>query len=186
MKKEIRIIGIDDAPFDKFRDKTTLLVGVVYRGGSFLDGVVSTRVGVDGNNATDKIASMVSGCRFRPQLQAIILDGIAVGGFNVVDIKQVYDRTGIPVIVVMRAYPDLEKIECALKKLGKGKKLRYIRNAGPIYRAGKIHIQFCGIEPERATGIIKLTSTHSLIPEPIRAAHLIASGVVSGESRGRA
>jgi len=35
-------------------------------------------------------------------------------------------------------------------------------------------------------GCVKLSSTRSLIPEPIRVAHLIASGVALGESRGGA
>jgi len=60
MKKEIRILGIDDAPFNKFKDRNTFIVGVVYRGGQFMDGVLSARIRVDGNNSTKKIAEMVN------------------------------------------------------------------------------------------------------------------------------
>ncbi|KHO45936.1 MAG: hypothetical protein QS98_C0006G0001, partial [archaeon GW2011_AR3] len=88
MKREIRVIGIDDAPFDKFRDKTAMLVGIVYRGGQFMDGVLSSRARVDGEDATGKIASMVKKCKFRPQLRCIFLKGIAVAGFNVIDINR--------------------------------------------------------------------------------------------------
>jgi len=44
---------------------------------------------------------------------------------------------------------------------------------------------FVGSRPT-AEYIVKLSSTRSLIPEPIRVAHLIASGVALGESMGGA
>jgi hypothetical protein len=37
-----------------------------------------------------------------------------------------------------------------------------------------------------AARIIQITSTRSNIPEPLRVAHLIATGIVLGESRGKA
>lgn len=186
MKKEIRLIGIDDAPFDKFNDNEVLVVGTIFRGGNFMDGVVSTKVDVDGDDSTDKIAEMINKCKFKPQLQAIILDGIAVGGFNVIDIEKLNKKTNLSVIVVMRDYPDLKKIKSVLKKLHKEDKIELLKKAGKVYKAGKIHVQVCGIDLEAAKEILKLSCTHSYLPEPIRIAHLIASGVTEGESRGRA
>ena len=50
LKKEIRVIGIDDAPH-KFKGKgNVILIGTVFRGGSSLDGVLSTKASIDGNN----------------------------------------------------------------------------------------------------------------------------------------
>jgi len=186
MKKEMRIVGIDDASFDKFKDKRTLIVGTIFRGGSFMDGVITSKVSVDGNNSTKKIAEMVNNCKFRPQLQAILLDGIAVAGFNVVNVERLQKETGLPVIVIMRNYPNFRKIEAALKKIGKEKKMAIIKKAGPIHKVKKIHIQICGIELEKAKKIIEITSTRSFIPEPIRAAHIIGSGISYGESKGKA
>lgn len=186
MKKEIRIVGIDDAPFDKFNDKRVLVVGTVFRGGNFMDGLLSTYVTVDGDDSTKKLAAMINGCKFKPQLQAIMLDGIAVGGFNVVDIVKLSKETKLPVIVVMRDYPDFKKIENALVKLRKEKKLIIMKRAGKITKAGNIHIQAAGITPKKAKEFLKISCTHSFLPEPIRVAHLIARGVVTGESRGKA
>src|SRR3989344_2798039 len=101
-KKEVRVIGIDDASFDKFKDRSVTVIGTIYRGGSFMDGALSTKVRIDGNNATDKIAAMINSCKFKPQLRCILLDGIAVGGFNVIDVKKLSKKTSLPVIVVMR------------------------------------------------------------------------------------
>ena len=59
VKKEIRVLGIDDAPFDKFKDKKCLIIGVFFRGGNFLDGVLSSKVAVDGSDSTAKMIKMV-------------------------------------------------------------------------------------------------------------------------------
>ncbi len=206
IKKEIRILGIDDAPFNKlqnpmwipglqrvtnkilrrFMKGKTIVIGTFFRGGNYLDGIVSTKITVDGDDSTKNIIEMVNNCKFKPQLKLLMIDGIAVGGFNVIDIEELNEKTGLPVIVVVRGYPDFEKIEAALKKLGKEKKFELIKKAGKVHKLEKIHIQIKGIKLDDAKKIVEMTCTRSYIPEPIRAAHLIASGVVDGESRGRA
>jgi endonuclease V-like protein UPF0215 family len=129
---------------------------------------------------------MVNKSKFKPQLQSIILDGIALGGFNVVDIEELNKKTKIPVIVVVRNYPDFGEIARVLKKLKKYRQLKLIENAGKPVKAGKIWVQFTGISIEKVKEVIKITATRSFLPEPIRVAHLIASGIVKGESRGDA
>jgi len=49
-----------------------------------------------------------------------------------------------------------------------------------------VYIQCAGIEAQHAARIVNLTATRSNIPEPLRVAHLIATGIVLGESRGKA
>ncbi len=186
LRNEIRVIGIDDASFDKFTDKQTLAIGVIFRGGNFLDGVVSIPVQVDGDDATEQLARMINRSKFKSQLRCILLDGIAVGGFNVIDIHELSEKTRLPVIVVMRDYPDFEKIFTALEKLGFGAKKAWMEKAGKPIRIGKVHVQLCGISLEKAKEILAITCTRADIPEPIRVAHLIGQGIKYGESRGRA
>ena len=186
MKKEIRILGIDDASFDKFNDKRVLVIGTVFRGGSWLDGVVTTCVSVDGVNSTKKLIEMINGCKFKPQLQCLMLDGIAVGGFNIVDVQKLHKATGIPVVVVMRDYPEFKKIEDALIKLNKANKIRLLKKAGDVIKVDNIYVQLVGIELEKAKKILKISCTRSFVPEPVRVAHLIGQGIAMGESRGRA
>lgn len=190
IKDEIRILGLDDGPF-KRGDEKTLLVGTIFRGGSFLDGVVSTEVEVDGLDATEKVVQLITKCKFR-DLRVVMLDGLGFGGFNLVDIKRVCDEAGLPVIAVVRDFPDFGEIDKALDNLDdKRKRLEIIKNAGEPRRVetrrGKfIFMQHNGINEDDAEEIVKLSSTRSLIPEPIRVAHLIAQGIVLGESRGKA
>jgi len=186
LKKEIRVIGIDDAPFNKFKKGKVLVVGTIFRGGSFLDGIVSTKIDVDGNDSTKNIIKMINKCKFKPQLQCIFLDGIAVGGFNVIDVKELNKKTKLPVIVIIRKKPNIEKIKKTLIKINKKSKIRLIEKAGSVIPVNKIFIQITGLSIEKARDILKITCTRSLIPEPIRIAHLIASGITLGESRGKA
>lgn len=186
VKKEIRVIGIDDSPFDKFSDSKNLLIGVVMRGGSWIDGVLSTKVKVDGNDSTKKISDMINKCKFKPQLQCIFLDGIAVAGFNVIDVKELNKKTKLPVIIIIRRMPDIEAIKKTLVKINQKQKIKLIEKAGDVVKVDNIFVQLTGIDLEEAKKILKVVCTRSYIPEPLRLAHLIASGVTVGESKGRA
>jgi len=190
IKDEVRVLGFDDGPF-KRGDKTTLVVGVVFRGGRWMDGVLSTKVAVDGLDATEKLISLIRTLRFE-DVRVVMVDGIAFGGFNVVDIWRIYEETGLPVIVVVRDMPDFPDIRSALKHIP-DYEIRWgiIKKAGkpkPVEtRPGKnVFIQAAGISSKDAEAIVKLSATRSLLPEPLRAAHIIASGIVSGQSKGKA
>ena len=178
IKKEIRLLGVDDSPFDKFKNDKVLVIGTIFRGGQFLDGLLSTKVHVDGSDSTKKLISMINKTKNKPQLQAILMDGIALGGFNIVDINQLYEKTKIPVIVVIRRMPDIENIKSVLKRIGKQNKIKLLEKAGTPIKIRKVYCQLTGLTKEKAEQILKIACTHSFIPEPIRAAHIIASGVV--------
>jgi endonuclease V-like protein UPF0215 family len=190
LKPEMRIIGIDDSPLT---GKNILIVGAVMRGGSWLDGVLSTHIEKDGMDATERLASMITESRNYGQLRVAMLNGVTFGGFNVVDIADLERRTGVPVIAVMRRLPDVESIGRALKNLDHHE-LRYeaILKAGEIseartkWRGGPVFFQCKGMEKEDAIRLIADTAVHSRLPEPLRVAHIIATGVVLGESRRRA
>lgn len=190
VKPEIRILGIDDSSLLK---EKVMIVGTVFRGGDWIDGVLRSEITRDGLDATEVIVTMIKKSKHYAQLRVIMLDGITYGGFNVVDIQELYRETGLPVIVIMRSCPDFEKIRSALghfsdgearwdiiKKAGKIEKLFTGRNGTPVY------IQKAGIGSKSAEKIIRLTSIRSSIPEPLRVAHLIATGIIFGESKGKA
>jgi endonuclease V-like protein UPF0215 family len=186
MKQEIRLIGIDDAPFNKSKKGNVLVVATFFRGGSFLEGILSTKVRIDGKDSTNKLVRLINTSKFKPQIKAVLLNGIALGGFNVIDIQKLSKMLKIPVIVVIRNYPDFEKIKSALIKIKKESKFKLIEKAGKVEKIGKIFIQVAGICLEEAKQILKISCTRSFIPEPIRISHIIASGIVDGESRGKA
>jgi len=195
IKKEIRIIGIDDGPFNFRKDKKAIIIGCMFRGGLFFDGIIKKDINVDGDDITQTIIDMIKKTKHK-DLRVIMLDGITYAGFNIVDIEKIFKETGLPVIVVVRKFPDFEKIKNALKhvenfeekwklieKAGKPRKVEVQSIDG---RNGIVYIQKCGVNLKDAKAIVKISTTRGLIPEPIRVAHMIASGIVLGESHGDA
>ncbi len=180
-------IGFDDAPFQRRHRGDVLVVGAVHAGAR-LDGVVVTRVRRDGVNATERLIASVLGSRFYPQLQLVWLQGIALAGFNVVDIHRLNAATGLPVLVAARRRPDLEAIRRALLENVPGgrHKWRLIEAAGPMEPLGGIWIQRAGMGAETAAAAVAFWQLHGKLPEPLRTAHLIAAGVTGSQSRQRA
>ena len=181
------VIGFDDGPFDKQRrGGDVLLVGAVFAR-TRLDGVVSGRVRHDGRNATKRMIELISGSQFEKYVRAVLLGGIAVAGFNVVDIHALHAALDRPVVVVARRPPRYAKIRAALAHVRGGeRKWALIEAAGPMEPVGGIYVQRAGISLADTAAMLEATTLHGKLPEPVRAAHLIAGGVVNGRSRGRA
>ncbi len=187
IKDEIRILGLDDGSFSR-EDSETLLVGTIYRGGKWLDGVISTDITVDGWDATEKTIKMIKNSKYE-DLRLVMSNGITVAGFNILDIDKIYDETQLPVIIFMEQYPDINSIKNALKNLEDWeKRFELIKNTGRIFEGnleGKIYFQASGISNKDAEKIIKISSTRGDIPEPLRSAHIISTGITNMESTKR-
>jgi endonuclease V-like protein UPF0215 family len=181
------VVGFDDAPFEHSYRGDVLVVGAVFAGNR-LDGVISTKVRRDGVNAAQRLIDCITGSKYFDQLQAILLQGIAFAGFNVVDLQWLHQATGLPVLVVVRSLPDFLAIRQALlqKVPGGARKWRLIEAAGPMEPMDALFVQRCGITPEDAATLLASLQLNSQLPEPLRVAHMIAGGVTTGESRHRA
>jgi endonuclease V-like protein UPF0215 family len=209
----VNVIAFDDGPFLREHRGDVLLVGVVCSN-TRLDGVVSGRVRRDGANATARMIELATATRFGAHVRAVLLQGIAVGGFNVVDVHELARALGVPVLVVMRRAPDLEAMRQALfsdvpskrpRVRGAARKWRLIERAGTIEPlllpqptanrpfptgrgpgAARLWVQRAGLSTQAARTVLAATTLHGHIPEPLRIAHLIAGGIAAGQSRGRA
>jgi len=181
------VVGFDDGPFRRGGRGNVLVVGAVFAG-TRLDGVLSATVRQDGERATATLAKLVAASRFSGHLQAVMLQGIAFGGFNVVDIHALSRKLGLPVLAVMRRRPDFTAIRSVLlsRVPGGARKWARIERAGPVERAGTVYVQRAGIDLDDAKRLVAGTTLHGAVPEPLRVAHLIAGGVAGGHSRGRA
>ncbi len=180
------VIGIDDAPFERSHRGQVLVVGAVFAGAR-LEGVLTGQVWRDGVNATRVLAERILASRHRTHLQAVLLQGITLGGFNVVDIHALQQRVGLPVLTVTRHPPALESIRRALLDHvpGGARKWRLIEAAGPMEKMAGVYVQRAGIGPAEAARLIASTQLHGKLPEPLRVAHMIAGGLAQGENRHR-
>jgi endonuclease V-like protein UPF0215 family len=113
-----------------------------------------------------------------------MLNGVTLAGFNVVDIDELHNKTKLPVIAVTRDSPNLEDICKALRNLPRMKaRLKAIQKARRIYAVctnegeAPVFVHSVGIPKMMTERIMKITSTRSNVPEPLRVAHIIASGL---------
>ena len=190
IKPEIRVLGVDDGAFVPRTRGTVNVVGVVYRGGCWFEGVMQTEVTIDGLDATEKMAAMITGSPFYGEIRVVVLDGVTFAGFNVVDINLLAQTVDLPVISVVREKPDLKAIRKALKNLPESeRRWKAIKSAGKIIEVqirktdDAVYMQIAGISEEDAEKILKNTSTQSNIPEALRVAHIIASGLTRSEEK---
>ncbi|MDX9719178.1 MAG: DUF99 family protein [Myxococcota bacterium] len=206
--RQIRSIGFDDAPFDKARDAQVPIAGVVCANTRF-EGLLWGRVERDGLDATEQLLALLKASKFLAQLHLILLDGIAFGGFNVVDLAALSQETGLPAVAVMRKQPRLERVIAAIHRLPDAElRTQRLRLAGSIHQgqtdspsplnsntehessrqlgSRKLFFQVQGTNPELAARALAQLCDRGQVPECLRLAHLIGSAVITGQSSKRA
>ena len=181
-----RAAGFDDAPFVKRPGAHVPLVGVVCAGTRF-EGLVWGGVRRDGWTATDEVCRLLVGGKFLAQLHLVLLDGIAFGGLNMVDLPRLAHTLGKPCVAVMRRLPDLEGMERAMRQRPRAeRRLELLRRAGPIHQLGGFTFQVQGAEPPWVAQALARLTDRGRVPEALRLAHLIGSAVITGERSKRA
>jgi len=185
-KRFSNVIGFDDAPFPRGHRGPVKVVGAVFAH-QRLDGVLVGEIEKDGNDATRQLVHLVSHSKFYRHARLIMLQGITMGGFNVVDIIGLHRHLDLPVLVVARRPPDREAIRRALVQHlpGGREKWDLIEAAGVMEPAGDVFVQRVGMTLSQAIATIDQWPRHSQIPEPLRCAHLIAGAIATGQSRNR-
>ena len=186
-KRFSNVIGFDDAPFTHDHIGNVTVVGTVFTGLK-LTGVIIGEVEKDGADAAEKLVGLVAESRFAEHVQLVMLQGITLAGFNVVDVFYLYEQLNLPILVVSRKLPDMASIQKALLTQVHGGKQKWalIDKLGSLEPAENVYVQRVGLSSEEAIDVVKRFAIHSHLPEPLRTAHLIARAIVSGQSRGRA
>ena len=179
-------VGFDDAPFARAHYGQVTVVGAVFADRRF-DGVLTAAVEKDGSDATDVLAATIVGSRFHQHIHLVLLQGVTLAGFNVVDAAALHEQIARPILVVARKRPDLSAIRRALESRipGGQAKWRSIEGLGPMEPCAGVYVQRVGLTAEEARAVVDRLAIHSQIPEPLRVAHLIAGAIATGASRGR-
>jgi hypothetical protein len=190
VKPEVRVLGVDDGPFT-WEDAQADVVGVLTRGGAYVEAVMRTQVAVDGTDATQQLAAMFARSRYAGAVQCLMLDGVTLGGFNVVDLDALRSALEVPIMTVTRDPPDKPAIEAALRKHFPDAEERIeLLQRHPLHRVETDHnpvwVKVLGMGIDDARDLVRRTTVRGALPEPLRLAHLIAAAYRQGESRGRA
>jgi endonuclease V-like protein UPF0215 family len=175
-------MAVDDGPF-KFGDAEALLVGIVVRGKGYLEAVYASTVSVDRLDATQTVTELVLGSKQLPQLKAILLDGLTLAGFNVVDIEALHRETGVPVVTVVDKVPDPDAIRKALEGRFEDWEERFALISAPethtvdLPDGGTLTCHVAGMDTEVAKDLLRVTTVRGHLPEALRMADLVASGM---------
>lgn len=190
-KPHPRVFAFDDAPFH-FGEARTPVVGLSVVLPGYVEGVLRGEVAIDGTDATDVLTRLVNASRHRPASTAILLGGISLGGFNVVDLDRLFEGTGLPVVTVARRKPDLAAMQRAFERHlpGQGERARLL-SAHPLFplptRPRPLWVAAVGIPATEAKSLLRKSLVRGSYPEPLRLAHLFASAIPPGPpSRSRA
>jgi len=184
------LLGVDDGPFDKWKDASVVIAGVVVEGCDRVEGVALTRFPVDGAGVTMFLAGWIDSLRFRASLQGVVVGGITIAGLAVIDLAGLSAALALPVMSVVRRDPSGNRVAdalCAAPLDDRAERLGVLHRT-PTARAmaGGPYFSCAGIEVERAEAWIRGAQQKSDFPEPLRLAHLVAGAVATGQSRGRA
>src|SRR5215467_8935107 len=174
-----RTIGIDDGPFTKQQETAPLVAALL--NGSHLQDMRTTRIEVDGLDATNKAVKLLKPWKPAP----ILLSGVTFAGFNLIDPHVLQKKFRVPVIVVIGSRPDNKAVKRALVKHFPDWKQRWqiISSLGPLRKvkthSGEppIYYESFGCSSREASSLLKSVSRVSRLPEPIRIAGLLASGL---------
>lgn len=176
-KKGIRVLAIAES-FKKEKSNS-ILTGVVMRKDFVIDGVIFGKATIRGSDATQNIIAMFKNLH-RNDIGFLLLDGMIISMFNIVDGEIIYSTLGIPVIVITfknsqgiddiikKHFPDTYKIRLSIiKKLGKREPILLKTNKVLLIRTW-------GISLEDAVKLLNSFLIQGSVPEPIKLAKIIS------------
>lgn len=109
-KKGLRGLAIAES-FTQ-NSKKSILAGVVMRRDFVIDGFVVGNATIAGDDATETILSMFEKLN-RPDISYLLISGIIISLYNIIDLKKISEKLDIPVIGV--TYQESKGIEEAIK-----------------------------------------------------------------------
>ncbi len=176
-KKGIRVLGIAES-FKKTSICSTL-AGIVMRRDLVIDGMIFGNATIEGNDSTQNILSMYRSLK-RNDINCIMLDGLVISMYNIIDGKELHDSTDVPVIAI--TFKDSEGLEDTINHhFSKDSKIKLEqyhklgRRDKILLKTGKIlFIRHWGISLKEVTAIVNSFTLQGSIPEPIRIAKIAA------------
>ncbi len=184
-KKGLR--GLVIAESFKQNSKKSILAGVVMRRDFLIDGFVFGKATLEGDDATETILSMYKKLN-RPDISYLLISGIIIAMYNIIDLKKISQSLGLPVIGV--TYQDSEGIEEAIRhhfpdshesKLKEYQELEK-RDKITLHTSYDIYIRKEGCTLSDVKHLLDELTLQGSFPEPLRVAQLLAKTLLSTNS----
>ena len=182
-KKGIR--GLAIAESFMHNSQKSVLAGIVISNDFLIDGFVFGSATIKGDDATDQIISMYKKLE-RPDICYIIISGIIISLYNMVDIKKIYDTLMIPVIGV--TYADSSGLEETIKKHfpeNYDEKIKQYAKIGnrekiSLNTSHDVYVRIEGCTENECKQLLNKITVQGAIPEPLRVSHLLAKSILTG------
>jgi endonuclease V-like protein UPF0215 family len=179
-KKGVRVLGVAES-FEKSESRS-ILTGVVMRGDLRIDGFGVCTPTIGGSDSTDELISMFNRLN-RKDIRAWMLGGSVISWFNIVDIRELFKITKVPVICIsyhpsngiqkyLREYfpDDWKPRKDLLERIGPRKQIK-------LQTGHSLYLSTAGIGETRAINLLDKLTLDGRVPEPIRVARTIAAGL---------
>ncbi len=184
MKSGVRIAAITTGPIGKLGKRKggwkALLVCVVGNLNG-VEGILSTKIAIDGNDATEKIIRLIRRTHFREQIRVLAFNGIALAGLNIVNVDALEKSLGVSCLILTRQKPHLNLLKRSVRLLKIDKKEKKERMAllSSQKRARKMNGFYVQTSLDETRKLSKICA------DLLRLSHLISRGIATGESKGR-
>ena len=176
-KKGLR--GLAIAESFKENEKFSHLAGVVMRRDFIIDGFVFGYSTIEGNDATDAILQMHQKLN-RDDISFVMVSGLIISLYNIVDIKKIWNQLKIPIIGV--TYEDSKGIEDAIRyhfpesyqsKIEEYQKLGQ-RSKISLHTGYDVFVRTEGCTIQEAKNLLNTMTLQGAVPEPLRVAQMLA------------
>lgn len=177
-KPGLRVLGVAES-FVRSRP-TSVLAGIVMRADLRVDGIAFARATVGGSDATEAVLEIYEGLD-RSDVNALILSGVAVSWFNIIDIGEIFEKTKKPLVCL--TYEDSPGLEGYIREYfpedAAGEKLRAYSRLGERetvrLRTGyDVYVRVLGASKDEARILLNKFTMDGRVPEPVRVARLAA------------
>ena len=175
-KPALRVLGIAESFVRS--DPISILAGVVMRADLRVDGLAYARTTVGGDDATEAVLNLYRQLD-RTDVNALLLSGLAISWFNIIDQREVWDRIQKPVIcLTYEESPGLEDYIREYFPQPEGKLRRYAASGertSVLLKTGfEVYARAFGATIEDTRILLNKFTRDGRVPEPVRVARLAA------------
>ena len=175
MKSGARVLGVAES----YRGETSTLAGAVVRADRVVDDLVFSTCTVGGSDATDAVVDLVADLD-RPDVQHVLVAGIAPAWFNIVDLHALHERTERPVVSV--SFEDSPGLGDALRREFDGdaldSRLAVYERQPPRRKLAvndeQVWVRGVALDDDAVDNLIRTFTPEGGRPEPLRVARLAA------------
>ena len=179
------VIACDDGIVNKLGGGFTAVACVLYSKDLGLISLGHLPIKIDGLDASAQLSYIArhlsSNCPPN-RVEAVFLDSITIGGFNIVSPPTISRAANAPVLILYKRMPNLSRIaDAVIHTQYSWLRMRVINLLSATQevqtRLGPLYVVSWDLPMRRVRSIIERYQLHARIPEPLRIAHYIASAI---------